>query len=154
MAIRSAADKLIKKIAERLGIRQPQDRRKREALTRIGLALRSRIIAEVKAKNIINDGGLIGSINYEIEGNRVIAGSFGIRYARFHEFGAHLHPRAVRAMFAAMNKRSGPKRPNKGVLKFHGDGSATLKARPFIRPSLVKEQATIMRILREYAAGK
>lgn len=141
----STVSKLVQKLREATKENSPQINR---ALTRIGNLVKNRAVLNARNKDIKGrTGALIGSINYNVGRNSVIVGPFGVRYARFHEYGAKLHPGAVRAMFAAM-RRAGPPRPSKGVMTF-SNGSATLKARPFLIPALRASRARVKAILRE-----
>lgn len=153
MAKHKSVKSLVAKMSERLKALEPESPQMTKALNRIGVTLANRMIMTATQKRIIDTGALRASLNYRVEGNRVTAGSFGVRYARFHEFGAGLTPRAVRAMFAAMGKRGGPKRASKGVITFLGGGAAILKARPFVTPALELERARIQAIVREYLRG-
>jgi phage gpG-like protein len=145
---------LIQKMTERRKAMEPNSPELRAALTRIGVNISNRAKVNAIQKRVFDQGALVNSLGYVIDGSKVTIGSFGVRYARFHEFGANLHPGAVRAMFAAMRERGGPKRASKGVLTFKGDGSATLKARPYLMPAFETEKARTMAIIREYAAGR
>lgn len=150
--IRSNAKQLTNRIQARLKKLEPKSEQTKRSLHLIGTMLRNRMVMEATRKRIVDTGALRNSINYRIDGNSVTVGSFGVPYARFHEFGAVLHPGAVRAMFAAMKKRSGPRR-SKGVMVFNKNGSATLRARPFVRPALDLERARILAILKGSYSG-
>jgi HK97 gp10 family phage protein len=145
---------LISRIAGRKKAFEPNSPEMRHALTRIGNTVVNRTVANIVSKRIVDQGALMNSITYKLAPDRVTIGSYGVRYARFHEFGAELHPGAVRAMFAAIRGRSGPRRPSKGVLEFRPDGSAKLKARPFLRPAFESERPRIEAIVREFAKGR
>ena len=151
MPIRTNANKLIAKMVARQEAMEPSSEATRRALHRIGTTVVNRAKLKVVQERIIDQGALLNSLRYEISGNRVTIGSFGVRYARFHEYGAQLPPRAVRAMFASMRARSGPKRAGKGVLTFNSSGGATMKARPFLAPAFEAERARILAIINEYS---
>lgn len=153
MPVKSNIGELQKRMAQRLKEFEPRGKKATKALNLIGIALRNRMIMNATRQRIIDTGALRSSINYRIQGNTVIAGSFGVPYARFHEFGATLPPAAVRAMFAAMRKRSATRRPSKGVFQGNPRDGGTLKARPFVRPALEAERARILAILQEVMGG-
>lgn len=151
---RRLADALIQKLSKRLKILEPSSPQRAAALNKIGIVLRNRMVMNATSLGIVDRGALRNSLTYRIERNTVVAGSFGVPYAKFHEFGATLPPAAVRAMFAAMRRRGGPKRKpgGKGVFKGNAITGGVLRARPFVRPALQSEHARILQILRDSAA--
>jgi phage gpG-like protein len=130
---------MLRTVVDLISGREPKDKTKADLLHRIGNFLANEM------------DGLRNSIQHKVDGNEVRAGSFGVRYARFHEFGANLSPRAVRAMFANMSKH--PRRASKGVFVSTGGGAGRLKPRPFIRPAFRNRanQARIRAMVRDWA---
>ena len=113
------------------------------------------MIMNTVRKNIVDTGALRNSLNYEIEsdktGSRLSVGSFGVPYAKYHEFGANLGPAGIRAMFAAMRARravSARRYKDKNVVSDAG----VMKARPFVRPAYQSKLSQVRRILAEYGA--
>jgi len=153
MPVKSNIGELQKRMQKRLKELEPRGVKNVKALNLIGTALRNRMIMEATRQRIVDTGALRNSINYRINGNTVMVGSFGVPYARFHEFGASLPPAAVRAMFAAMRKRSPTRRPSKGVFQGNPRDGGTLKARPFVVPALKMESARIRAIIKEVMGG-
>lgn len=153
MPVKTNIGQLQKRMAQRLKELEPRGKKSTKALNLIGTVLRNRMIMNATRQRIVDTGALRNSINYRINGNTVTVGSFGVPYARFHEFGATLPPAAVRAMFASMRKRSTVRRPSKGVFQGNPRDGGTLKARPFVVPALMMERARIRAILQEVMGG-
>lgn len=153
MPVKSNIGELQKRMQKRLKELEPRGVKNVKALNLIGTVLRNRMIMNATRQRIVDTGALRNSINYRINGSTVVVGSFGVPYARFHEFGASLPPAAVRAMFAAMRKRSPTRRPSKGVFQGNPRDGGTLKARPFVVPALMMERARIRAILQEVMRG-
>lgn len=81
----------------------------------------------------------------------VRVGSFGIEYAKFHEYGTKYSTKMYRWLQANLwkeRKSSG----SKGVLQFTGKGdnrAARIRPRPFVAPALRTRQPLVMDILRQ-----
>jgi len=148
--IRSDAKALEARIMARVEKFLPDSRKKREILFRIGTVLQKRMFNNATIKRIIDRGHLRKSLKYEIDGDTVSAGSFGVPYAKYHEYGANLGAAGLRGMFAAFKRRgeaTGNKPRDKNVIV-----NGFLKARPFVAPALQSELSKIRRILAEYGA--
>jgi hypothetical protein len=148
--IRSDAKALETRIMAKLEKFLPQSEKSQAALHRIGSLLRTEMIMNATRKNIVDTGALKNSINYQIDGNTVSVGSFGVPYAKYHEFGANLGPAGMRAMFAAMRARrpaSAKRSRDKNVVV-----NQTLRARPFVRPAFESKLSQVRKILAEYGA--
>jgi hypothetical protein len=153
--IRSDAKALEARIMAKLKKFLPQSEQSQAALHRIGSLLRTEMIMNATRKNIVDTGALRNSINYQIDGNTVSVGSFGVPYAKYHEgrpdgSGFYLGPRGMRAMFAAMRARrssSAKRYKDKNVVV-----NQTLRPRPFIRPAFQSKLSQVRRILAEYGA--
>jgi len=148
--IRSDAKALEARIMARLEKFLPEDPKKRETLFKIGKVLRARMILNATVKRIVDQGGLRKSLNYEIDKDKLSVGSFGVPYAKYHEYGANLGPAGMRAMFAAIKKRHG--KSSKRIVDKNVVVNGFLKARPFVAPALQSELSKIRRILAEYGA--
>ncbi len=153
MPVKSNISKLQKRMVERIKTLEPRSEIMTRTLHHIGTVLRNRMIINATKQRIVDTGALRNSINYRISNNTVTVGSFGVPYARFHEFGATLPPAAVRAMFANMRKRSSTPRPSKGVFTGNAVTGGKLSERPFVRPALKTETARIRAIIRENLGG-
>lgn len=153
-AIKTNSTLLQKRMLARIKALEPKGVKVVKALNLIGTVLRNRMVMEATRQRIVDTGALRNSINYRINGNKVTVGSYGVPYARFHEFGAKLPPAAVRAMFASMRKRSKTPRPSKGVFQGNPREGGTLRARPFVTPAIQLEQTRIRAILNEVFSNK
>lgn len=152
--IRSDAKALEARIMKRLEKFLPQSEQSRAALFRIGMLLRTEMIMNTVRKNIVDTGALRNSLNYEIEadktGSVLSVGSFGVPYAKFHEYGANLGPAGLRAMFAAMRARrasSAKRYKDKNVVV-----NGVLRPRPFVAPAFESKLSQVRKILAEYGA--
>lgn len=136
----------IKKHLEKYGPDSPE---LKEALIRIGLLLENEAKLNARRQGIVDTGRLINSIRSEFFRTKTSAGirfgSFGVPYAAMHEFGGPFTDRQRRAMFASLRDRGklGPVRqPGKGIIQGN-----RFTARPYLRPSLVKNAPRIRDIL-------
>lgn len=152
--IRSDAKALEARIMKRLEKFLPQNEKAQAALFRIGMLLEAETKRNVERKKIIDTSGLINSIRYEIDTNGGVStlsvGSFGVPYAKYHEFGANLGPAGLRAMFAAMRAKkvkSAKRYKDKNVVQ-----GTQLLARPFLRPAFESKLSKVRQILAEYGA--
>lgn len=143
----------IKRIQQRANRLGASSKEKQALLTRIGIKLQSAIVFNVTKENIVDTGVLRQSIRFVLDGDSVEVGSFGVPYARFHEFGAKLTPAAVRAMFASMRKRSKIRRASKGVFSGNAQRGGTLRARPYVRPALRTQRAWIESQIKDFIDG-
>lgn len=148
--IRSDTKALEARIMAKLEKFLPQSEKSQKALFEIGILLERKMKTRAQAQKIRDKGDLINSIKYEIDGNTLYVGSFGVPYAKYHEFGANLGPAGMRAMFAAMRARrakSAKRYRDKNVVV-----GGKLLARPFVRPEFESSLGAIRRILAEYGA--
>ena len=120
------------------------------ALTRIGMILSGEMKANITKKQIIDGGDLRANTTYKIDGNRVEVGTFGVEYAKYHEYGTKWSHRQWLYLMATRGER--PKRPSKGVLQTREKGGvieSRIKARPYFRPAIESRKDVVMEILRE-----
>jgi len=153
MTVSSNTVEFLARIAQRAQRLGASSEDKQRLLVRIGVKLQSAMVMNATRQRIVDTGALRQSLRYRIDGDSVEAGSFGVPYARFHEFGATLPPRAVRAMFANMRSRSKVRRASKGVFSGNPKTGGTLRARPFVRPAFEKNKAWIMQQIKDYLDG-
>lgn len=153
--IRSDAKAIEERIRKRLEKFMPQDEKTQAVLHRIGTLLRTEMIMNAVRKNIVDTGALRNSLNYEIDASKdsvtLAVGSFGVPYAKYHEFGANLGPAGMRAMFAAMRARrasSAQRYKDKNVVSDAG----VMKARPFVIPAFRSKLSQVRKLLAEYGA--
>lgn len=139
----------ITKRAARFQLNSPDRQR---LLTRIGIKLQSEIVMNVNREKIVDFGILRASIKYQLDADSVTVGSFGVPYAKFHEFGANMPPRAMRAMFASLRRRHSSavraKIRDKNVVE-----NGKLRARPFVRPAFQRHAQWIVDEIARYANG-
>ena len=125
-----------------------------EVLNRIGLRLTNRIKINITRQRIIDSGKMRASASFNITGSKLQVGIFGVKYAKFHEFGTKPSIKMARWIFANLKRRG--KRGSKGVIEWGGSGknrTARIKARPFFRPSIEQEKQYISDIIRSYYLG-
>ena len=144
----SNIDALIKRISVRARRWVFNDREAKQRLTRIGLLLENQTKINIRRQGIVDTGNLLNSIQSRVatrENRAIISyGSFGVAYAGIHEFGGPFTDRMRRAMFAKLNARGAPPKPGKGIIQ-----GGFIKARPYIRPSIIQQRRRILQILRE-----
>jgi phage gpG-like protein len=148
--IRSDAKALEARIMAKLEKFLPQSEQSQKALFKIGVLLERKMKINAQSQKIRDTGALINSIKYEIDGNTLYVGSFGVPYAKYHEFGANLGPAGMRAMFAAMRARRA-----KSAMRYRDKNvvvNQSIRARPFVRPAFESNLGAIRRILAEYGA--
>jgi len=144
------------RIAKMRAMSDPRSPEMKTALTRIGTVLQAEIRLNIGRKHIVDYGGLLNSIKYEIDGNTLSVGSYGIKYAAMNEFGGPMTHKQVAAMFAnlRLRKGAGPRsaKKGKGVVTIFPDGTGHWRPRPFIRPALQKHKQFIIDTLRAVGA--
>lgn len=149
-------DMLTARIAKMREAKSPGSREIRTALTRIGLVLEAEMKYHAKRQEIVDTGGLLNSIRWELQqsGSAAIltVGSFGIKYAAMNEFGGKMSRRQVGKMFEEMRLRKGYSkvpRKGKGVVTVYKDGTGYWQPRPFIFRALKDKKNFIIRVMRE-----
>ena len=120
----------------------------KRALIRVGSGLAAQIRIELRRSGLRRrTGDLANSIDFDIrEGNlgpEVVAGSFGVRYAAVHEFGATIRPRRAKALRFQI--------PGGGWVTTK---RVTIPARPYVRPALDKRKERILQILSKATTQK
>jgi phage gpG-like protein len=146
------------------------------ALHRIGLLLTSKAKQNVRQQGLIDLGALINSISYDIEQTEdksylLRVGSYGLPYARIHEFGGIIRPKNVKNLtipvaawakgrFARQFDLSWAPPPqgaggnitgrlvnSEGETGFLLASSVKIPARPYLGPALVETRKEIAKIL-------
>ncbi len=147
MAITSNINELIARLQVRVTESAPNSPKLKEALTRIGLYVTASAKIEARRQGIIDSGRLINSLRYEFfqigEVQGIHVGSFGVPYAAIHEFGGTFTDAMRKAMFANIAKRGRKGKPSKNIIVGN-----RFKARPYLRPSIVKSRLFIIDTLR------
>lgn len=92
--------------------------------------------------------GRIEKLGGDVSGVKI--GSFGINYAKFHEYGTKFSVKMYRWLQANLWKERATT-GSKGVLQFTGRGktrAARIKARPFLGPAVKTRSPMVIDILR------
>jgi phage gpG-like protein len=143
----SNIDALIKRISVRTRRYVFSDADAKKRLTRIALLLENQTKINIRRQGIVDTGNLLNSIQSRVvarEHRAIISyGSFGVAYAGLHEFGGPFTDRMRRAMFAKLRARGAPPKPGKGIVQ-----GGYIRARPYIRPSLIQQRRRILEILK------
>lgn len=153
MTVTSNLDQFLKRInarADRLGASSES---KQRLLVRIGTRLSSAMVMNATRERIVDTGALRQSIKYRVDGDSVEVGTFGVPYAKYHEFGANLGVRGLRAMGAALRARHSPKVRSKIRDKNVVMKGGMLRARPFVRPAFQKNIARISQEIKDWLNG-
>lgn len=117
----------------------PQNMRK--AAHRIGALLQGKMVLRNRRVLKVRTGSLLNSIQYKIAqadkgGMTVSAGSFGVKYARIHEFGGTIRP--VRAKALKFFYRG----------SWHTVQAVRIPKRPYIMPGFMDAKTRVIEILR------
>lgn len=138
---------LIKRIRAKTKRYRFNNSESQERLVRIALLLENQTKLNIRRQGIVDTGNLLNSIQSSVVANETSAiiqyGSYGVVYAALHEFGGPFTDRMRRAMFAKLRARNAPKKPGKGLVK-----GGMMKARPYIRPSVIQQRRRILEILK------
>jgi len=103
----------------------------------------------------VDNGGLLNSIQYQIDDQTLSVGSYGITYAARNEFGGPMTHRQVAAMFYDMRQASKLTSVDKAeknsaypVVTIH-NGLGYWRPRPFIGDALKNKRDFVIRTLRK-----
>jgi phage gpG-like protein len=125
----------------------PSSPKLKEAFDRIGLYITGLAKLEARRQGIYDSGRLVKSLRYEFfrrgDVQGIMVGSFNVKYAAMNEFGGPFTDLQRRAMFSAMGRRGGAKRPSKGVIRGNN-----WRARPYLRPAFTKSRGFMIDTLR------
>ena len=127
----------------------------RETLLKIGILLETEMKFNIRRKQMVDTGKLLNSIRHELFREQSVVGvrvgSFGVPYARMHEFGGPFTDRQRRAMFASLRRTGKLKRDrvSKGIIRGN-----TFVGRPFMRPAVVKHRQRIVDLLKAWIQGR
>jgi hypothetical protein len=146
--ITSNINQLISRLQKRFKRFRLSSAESKQKLARIALLLENQTKINIRRQGIVDTGNLLNSIQSRVSIRKnsatVSYGSFGVRYARLHEFGGPFTDRMRRAMFASFRARGSPPRAGKGIIQ-----GGRFKARPYIRPSIIQQRRSILNILKE-----
>jgi len=170
--------RLIKRLEDRQRELAPDSKSMRAAFAKIGSVTSSEMKINAakgrfedgrspKSARIWDTGNLVNNTKYEYfkSGNSfgISVGTFGVRYAAFHEFGTKFSRKMWLYLMATMpksprkpKKTKGKKRRggSKGVIETQLGGAgieARIRARPYVRPAIEKHRQFIIYTLREAA---
>jgi phage gpG-like protein len=152
MAVRTTTDRIIQRINTRLSVvSSASDAERKEALFRVGLLVQNEAKLNIRRHRLIDTGRLINSIQFKLVdktfGQSVLVGSFGVPYAKVHEYGfagnvdVKNHTRTINQAFGK------PIAPTQVEVRAHSRYQR-IRARPYLRPALAKMRRQIMQIIR------
>lgn len=152
---------LAARIAKKFSRFQTSDKDFRTAMLRVATLIEAQAVLNIRTKlNRNSKGALRASIGHRFESrNTLLVGSFGIPYARIHEFGGTITPKTARKLAIPINKEfegrrardvpglfRGKGRSNDILFKKNADGSimaafvlkdsVTIPPRPYLAPAI------------------
>jgi hypothetical protein len=146
---------VIEKIKVMRQATDPSSPELKKALTRIGGVLQGTMRMNVVRMKAVDNGGLLNSIQYQIDDQTLSVGSYGITYAARNEFGGPMTHRQVAAMFYDMRQASKLTSVDKAeknsaypVVTIH-NGLGYWRPRPFIGDALKNKRDFVIRTLRK-----
>lgn len=149
---------LVSRVAAMIKKAEPGNIGLRTLGARIGLLLENEAKLNVRRRHLIDTGNLINSISHRLEaddrGIAVRAGSFGVPYARIHEYGFS-GPEQVKAHQRLQTMAFG--RPMQKPRKVDVRGHVRIMAMPiraYLRPAFDSMRDRILEIVQEYFKGK
>ena len=146
---------VIEKIKVMRQATDPSSPELKKALTRIGGVLQGTMRMNVVRMKAVDNGGLLNSIQYQIDDQTLSVGSYGIPYAARNEYGGPMTHRQVAAMFYDMRQASKLTSVDKAeknsaypVVTIH-NGLGYWRPRPFIGDALKNKRDFVIRTLRK-----
>ena len=146
---------VIEKIKVMRQATDPSSPELKKALTRIGGVLQGTMRMNVVRMKAVDNGGLLNSIQYQIDDQTLSVGSYGIPYAARNEYGGPMTHRQVAAMFYYMRQASKLTSVDKAeknsaypVVTIH-NGLGYWRPRPFIGDALKNKRDFVIRTLRK-----
>jgi len=147
---------VIEKIKVMRQATDPNSPELKKALTRIGGVLQGTMRMNIVRMKAVDNGGLLNSIQYQIDDQTLSVGSYGIPYAARNEYGGPMTHRQVAAMFYYMRQASkltsvdkSQKNAANPVVTVNQDGSGFWRPRPFIGDALKNKRDFVIRTLRK-----
>lgn len=138
-----AASQLIERLRQRIAALSPDSPEMKTALTRIGTVLSSEAKLNIRRNRLIDTGRLVNSIHWKLfTGNDSVGvevGSYGVPYARVHEFGF----RGI--VQVPQHRRRAPSGTVHSV-RSHSR-KANIQARPYLRPAIKKHRRFIVDLI-------
>jgi hypothetical protein len=146
---------VIEKIKVMRQATDPSSPELKKALTRIGGVLQGTMRMNIVRMKAVDNGGLLNSIQYQIDDQTLSVGSYGIPYAARNEYGGPMTHRQVAAMFYYMRQASKLTSVDKSeknsaypVVTIH-NGLGYWRPRPFIGDALKNKRDFVIRTLRK-----
>ena len=137
-------DALIKRIQVKTKRYKFKSTEGKERLTRIALLLENQTKINVRRQGLVDTGHLLNSIQSKVKATDTSAfvtyGSFGVSYAGVHEFGSR---RAVTVGAFTRRSRGGDTHTVREHVR-----QMNIRARPYIRPTLIQQRRKILSILK------
>jgi len=147
---------VIEKIKVMRQATDPSSPELKKALTRIGGVLQGTMRMNIVRMKAVDNGGLLNSIQYQIDDQTLSVGSYGIPYAARNEYGGPMTHRQVAAMFYYMRQASkltsvdkSQKNATNPVVFISKDGLGYWRPRPFIGDALKNKRDFVIRTLRK-----
>jgi hypothetical protein len=147
---------VIEKIKVMRQATDPSSPELKKALTRIGGVLQGTMRMNIVRMKAVDNGGLLNSIQYQIDNQTLSVGSYGIPYAARNEYGGPMTHRQVAAMFYYMRQASkltsvdkSQKNSTNPVVFISKDGLGYWRPRPFIGDALKNKRDFVIRTLRK-----
>lgn len=141
-----------KRMLARLQRFEPDSPQMGQALFAIGTTVVNLAKRRATRERAVDSGLYRARIAFRIERSAglasVVAGAFGIKYARMIEFGGVMTRRQMRAMFASFNERGKKRRAGKGIIV---DGY--YRGRPIMGRALDESRKPVLEILRKLVGG-
>jgi hypothetical protein len=144
MKLTADTEVLVSRLRERMKSFNSGSKEMQLAGVRIGLLLENQVKINIRQRKLIKTGYLLNSISHRLlsrgDSLEVQVGSFGVTYAKVHEFGFDGQ------VDVKEHKRLGrPVRAHSRHMK--------IIARPYVRPALEKQSKNIVNILRQIFGG-
>ena len=173
MVIVAGTKQLSKKLVKLLAMVEPRQRQ--IALMRAGMVLEAWMKRNVQAQHLIDTGNLRASITSEIEGETgVSVGPRNVRYAAIHEFGGTItpkkgqylaipktkearyagSPRNMSGLHVVIGSKGGVLLDENDKVQYILTRSATIPAKPYVRPAMDEHGADAVKAMRDYLKKK
>lgn len=150
--------RLINRISKFADNLDPKSKKMQAALHRVGMVLSGEMKVNITKEKIIDTGALRQNTTYKVEGSTVSVGTFGVPYAKYHEFGTEWsHKQWLFLGRPSVEDKPRYKKTKDGrrVVEVRGKGlvkESRINARPFVRPAVERRGDLIRQIIREASA--
>jgi len=146
--------RLIERVSEARRALYPKSDALAGAYEKIGSTLSSEMKVRAAKQKIYDQGALVNHTTYGVSSDGVEIGTFGVKYAKYHEYGTKPSHKMWIYLVSNIIGKGTVKKKSKGVIQTSGSGRdrvAWIKARPYVHPTFnsEKNQEFIIRTLRE-----